>query len=805
MNTYPFFIQKITVKINKIVVKYIFEKLAINNSSIIFFSVFRLQIFIFWGVKFMGLINRKSRLAMISIITTLAILSLASQAMAAASSKEYTLNADFDEGTFVGVEHDTVADQLQLSKEATTLPFIWVPNSNEGTVSKYDTVTGKELARYWTGPNSNGNPSRTTVDLDGSVWFGNRNTGTVVKIVLPESGKWVDKNGNGVCDTSQDTDNDGTIESGEVLPWGQDDCVVHEVPVGSRWSGPRGIAIDSDNNLWAGTYSDSSNKFYHINGETGAIFDTIDIGYGSYGALIDENGNIWSSTLSTCVLKIDPSTKNVQEINIPSTSYGIGIDKNGHVFVAGWGSGIITKIDAVQGTIINTASQGDAYSRGVAVTDEGDVWIANTDKCDVTRLDNDLNFKATIDVGSGVMTTGVAVDAEGKVWACNYNDGSIYRINPDDNSAELITRTPGISGGFGQHYSYSDMTGIIARTVTTKIGTWTVDFDSEASDMSWGTVSWNSNEPTGTSIEVKVRSSNDGNTWSAWEIATKDNSLSSTPAGRYLQVETKLQITSGDESPILYDLTVKVGNQPPVANAGADQTVEQANLAGTEVTLDGSGSTDDGLISPLTYDWTWNGDDECDWKDKCDWESNGESAIGEKPVVTLPLGTTAVTLTVFDGQFSSTDTVDITVRDTTAPTITASGDPKVLWPPNHKYETISISDFVTSVTDICDASVGVDKIMITSVSSDEPEEALGEGDGNTMEDIVIKDSQTVDLRAERQGDGNGRVYTINYLVTDTSGNTATRSYQVWVPHDQGNGATAVDDGAAAGYIVNYPE
>ncbi len=231
----------------------------------------------------------------------------------------------------------------------------------------------------------------------------------------------------------------------------------------------------------------------------------------------------------------------------------------------------------------------------------------------------------------------------------------------------------------------------------------------------------------------------------------------------------------------------KPSNLPPVANAGPDQVVEQANLAGTSVTLDGSGSTDDGQISPLTYTWTWN----------------DGSASGVSPTVTLPLGTTTVTLTVFDGELSSTNTVDITVQDTTAPTITASGEPKVFWSPNHKYETVSISDFVTSVTDICDASVGVDKIVITSVSSDEPEDVTGNGDGNTMADIVIKDSHTVDLRVERQGDGNGRVYTINYKVTDASGNTATGSSQVWVPHDQNTG-TAVDDGADAGYTVNYP-
>ena len=75
---------------------------------------------------------------------------------------------------------------------------------------------------------------------------------------------------------------------------------------------------------------------------------------------------------------------------------------------------------------------------------------------------------------------------------------------------------------------------------------------------------------------------------------------------------------------ILYDLTVKVGNQPPVANAGPDQVVEQSNLAGAAVTLNGSLSTDDGLILPLNYTWTWT----------------GGSASDVNPIVTFPLGTT---------------------------------------------------------------------------------------------------------------------------------------------------------------------
>jgi hypothetical protein len=243
----------------------------------------------------------------------------------------------------------------------------------------------------------------------------------------------------------------------------------------------------------------------------------------------------------------------------------------------------------------------------------------------------------------------VAIDSNGKVWSCNLNDPDVKRTNPDTNSVDLTKSVAGSSG----HYSYSDMTGIIARTVTTKIGTWTVDFDSEVADMRWGTVSWSSSEPAGTSVTVKVRSSNDQTTWSAWETVTNGVALSSTPDGRYLRIETTLQIKSGDVSPILPDLTVEAlgpGNQPPVADAGHDQTIWTSD-PNASVTLDGSSSTDDGLIQPLTYAWVWS----------------GGSATGVNPTVTLPQGLTTVTLTVFDGEFSDDDTVEIRINPPAAP------------------------------------------------------------------------------------------------------------------------------------------
>jgi parallel beta-helix repeat protein len=93
-------------------------------------------------------------------------------------------------------------------------------------------------------------------------------------------------------------------------------------------------------------------------------------------------------------------------------------------------------------------------------------------------------------------------------------------------------------------------------------------------------------------------------------------------------------------------------NQPPTAEAGPDQTVDQDSPAGASVTLDGSGSSDDGQVQPLTYAWSWAG---------------GGSSTGVTPTVTLPLGTTTVTLTVYDGVFDDTDTVDITVQSVQPP------------------------------------------------------------------------------------------------------------------------------------------
>ena len=108
-----------------------------------------------------------------------------------------------------------------------------------------------------------------------------------------------------------------------------------------------------------------------------------------------------------------------------------------------------------------------------------------------------------------------------------------------------------------------------------------------------------------------------------------------------------------------------------------------------------------------------------------------------------------------------------------------TADPSVLWPPNHKMRAVTVA------VDVSDTNDANPTCKIMSVDSDEAAE--GGGDGNTTPDWEITGDLTMNLRAERSGQGDGRIYTMNVLCTDSSGSPATTTVTVTVPHDRGKG------------------
>ena len=101
----------------------------------------------------------------------------------------------------------------------------------------------------------------------------------------------------------------------------------------------------------------------------------------------------------------------------------------------------------------------------------------------------------------------------------------------------------------------------------------------------------------------------------------------------------------------------------------------------------------------------------------------------------------------------------------------------VLWPANHNYVDIDVNIFAS---DNFDTDIDV---SLLSVTSNEPDN--GDDDGNTVDDIETVNDQLIKLRAERSGEGSGRIYTMTYQATDDCGNTATAEATVTVPLNKG--------------------
>ncbi|GEM_PF-1761205 len=158
---------------------------------------------------------------------------------------------------------------------------------------------------------------------------------------------------------------------------------------------------------------------------------------------------------------------------------------------------------------------------------------------------------------------------------------------------------------------------------------------------------------------------------------------------------------------------------------------------------------------------------------------NGTTVIlGSSGSITVTAeGTTHVSYFAIDnaGNFEPPKTLTLNI-DKTPPSI--AGMPAAgcaLWPPNHKLVEVATVSAADSLSGMAAFDVG----------SRSNEAAGNHGPVSVIAGAGLQ-PRTIQLRAERSGNGSGRVYTISATASDIAGNVANASASCTVAHDQGN-------------------
>lgn len=527
--------------------------------------------------------------------------------VAVAADTTYTTDTDFDSGTLQSVNHDAPNnDQLQVSSTIEALPILYIANAGEDTVSKIDTDQDCEIARYRTGFNIGTHsaftgpaPSRTAVDQDGNVYVANRHfdgrPAAVIKI-LAEGG--IDRNGNGVIDTSMDLNNDCAIGAGEIIPLVdtnsngvlEDAELADERVAWIRQVGPnnglgRSLCIDpTDGNIFVGLYN--SRRYYKLDTD-GNLLDadgTGTNGYVStgalspYGCVVDSNGTLFSAGLSSLMgvmdNSMDPPVFTTLSHSGFGSNYGIGLG-NGFVYLGQITPYLKYEIPAppanpASGTFSRpTTSTNFGYA--VSVDGNGDVLQGGNTVAKHTGTDDTVAW-STPNAFGNTSNRGVIPDANQDVWSVNLSNHSVSKF--DGATGNFLVRVPvGVSP-----YTYSDASGS-TLALTNPLGRWTVTTDGGAAGTVWDQISWNSepegNVPAGTSIGVEARAADSVAGLGGQTYVSVANGADPGLTGQFLQVRATLTPETGTGvSPVLSDLTVSSYDAPTVCDADGDGDVD---------------------------------------------------------------------------------------------------------------------------------------------------------------------------------------------------------------------------------------
>lgn len=403
--------------------------------------------------------------------------------------------------------------------------YIWISNTGEGTISKVDTDTLEEVARYWSGPAGGSNdPSRTSVNTFGDVYVGNRSGRTVTKISgLGED--CADNNGDGVITTSSGPN--------DVLDWGQDDCILWSVPVPDGGLIRAVAAQDARKNddtarpaVWIGGWN---GIVWKLDGERGDILVETQSPVSCYGFALDGEGNLWISGWSngalgridthrcTTTANCDVATMDGEEhdtavkqrIPLGHSPYGITVDFKQRVWVGGQRT---LRYDPTQPVGSRSVSVDDVpFIHGITADDKGFIWGAGMGN-GIVRYDAEDPTQHLEVPGTQTSAKGMAIDLDGKVWAINisHDDSTVVVPGPTLNDN---TVTPNVNPQHQSPYTYSDMTGSQLRFATDQRGFYRRVFEGCPTDGDflptvYRELRFDTETPGGSEIVIRLRGAN---------------------------------------------------------------------------------------------------------------------------------------------------------------------------------------------------------------------------------------------------------------------------------------------------------
>lgn len=569
---------------------------------------------------------------------------------------------------------------------------------------------------------------------------------------------------------------------GFVLKWGSSGSA------NGQFITPRGMATDAAGNVYVADAGNNRVQKFDNNGNfllAFGIFGDVPGGFvQTSGVAVAPGGDIYVSDEFTQRISIFNSSGVFQSTfsagSFPTTATGVALDSAGNVYVSDSANHRIRKFNAT-GTLITSwgsSGAGDGLfsgPQGLAIDSSDNVYVADTGNNRIQKFTSGGVFITkwgTVGTGNAQFTMpfGVSADSSGTIYVADTSNQRIQTFSATGTFIEAF----GVAGnGDGQFAGPQDLAAdafgnifvadsgndcvqklgaavsVVAdagpdQTVECAGSTTSVTLDGTASTGS-GTLSYSWKE--GTTV-----------------LGTGATLMVSLPLGPHSITLTVTSSGGGtDDDEVLVTIVDMVA--PTITLNGADPMTVECHTS----FVNPGATANDGCAGSFAA-------------------SSSGSVNVDVP------GSYIITYTASDpsGNPATPKTRTVNVVDTTAPTITLNGLTPSMWPPNHKYQTFRMTDFVTSVTDSCGTTLGVGSVVISQVTSDELDNSGG--DGNTLNDIVIAgDCKSVQLRSERDGGGDGRVYTITFRVRDASGNATTATARVVVPKSQGSGP-AIDSG-----------